>query len=65
MLLFTGEPKGMKKALNNPVTKQYVLFDVLLLTGLDAQNFSAGARSQNPYVEVRNFFSLCGESEMG
>lgn len=30
---------------DTPAIKQYVLFDVLLLTDLDAQNFSAGARS--------------------
>lgn len=37
-------PKGMKMAPDSPVIKEYVLFDVLLLIDLDAQNFSAGAR---------------------
>lgn len=58
-------PKGMKMAPDTAVTKEYVLFDVLLLTDLDPQYFIAGARSSNPYMEVSSFFSLCGEWEMG
>lgn len=55
----------MKMAPDTPVTEQDVLFDVLLLTDLDPQNFIAGTTSSNPYMEVSNLFSLCGESEMG
>lgn len=58
-------PKGMKIASHTPVTKQHVIFDVLLLTDLDPQNFIAGARSSNPYPGVRNLFFLWDESEMG
>lgn len=54
----------MKIAPDTPVTKQHVIFDVLL-TDLDPQNFTAEARTSNPYPAVRNLFPLCGESEMG
>lgn len=57
-------PKGVKIALDSPVTKQHVIFDVLLLTDLHPQNFIAGARSSSPYPEVRNLCCLYGKPEI-
>lgn len=56
-------PKGMKICPDTPVTKQHVIFYVLLLTDLDPQNVIAGARSSNPYPEVRNLCSLVGSQK--